>query len=289
QKSSGGKVEVMVERIYSDTEFLAMVRASKSPKVGSEIVLPGETIAQVQGREGMMFNLKVVRSRLSLPDLLEQHGSMPLPPYIAHEATQEDNDRYQTVFAQNPGAVAAPTAGLHFTDNLLEQVKAMGVQLCEITLHVGAGTFLPVKNDDISAHQMHRERYSISPTAFRQLIDSKKNGGRIVCVGTTSMRALEAWATETGCLLNHPEGLNKASQFEQTGHEGDTDIFITPGYGFKAVDCLITNFHLPESTLLMLVSAFVGKPLIDEAYQKAIEREYRFFSYGDAMWLRRRG
>lgn len=286
-KASGGKVEVMLERILDDKRFTAMIRASKSPKAGSEILLPADTRAKVTGRNGMMFELEVTESSTSLPELLDNHGAMPLPPYIAHDASEEDDQRYQTVFAQEPGAVAAPTAGLHFTDDLLGTLKQQGIDLCEITLHVGAGTFLPVKSDDVSQHQMHKERFTISPESFRKLIDCKKRGGRIVCVGTTSIRALEAWATETHSNLASHEGILRADPYCKTGYAGDTDIFITPGYPFKVADCLITNFHLPESTLLMLVSAFVGKPLIDAAYEAAIKREYRFFSYGDAMWLSR--
>lgn len=275
----------MLERILDHTRFIAMIRASKSPKIGGEVLLPGNTKARVTGRDGMMFELEILESDLSLPELLDHYGSMPLPPYITHEANEEDDQRYQTVFAQEPGAVAAPTAGLHFTEQLLENLKQRGIDLCEITLHVGAGTFLPVKSDDVSQHQMHKERFTITGHAFEQLIACKQKGGRIVCVGTTSMRALEAWATETDTHLGTEEGMTKASMHLQQGYSGDTDIFITPGYLFKVADCLVTNFHLPESTLLMLVSAFVGKPLIERAYQRAIDLEYRFFSYGDAMWL----
>lgn len=287
QKASGGKLEVMIERIHDQNRFSAMIRASKSPKAGSEILLPGNTLAEVTGRDGMIFELQTKHSDFSLPELLEQFGAMPLPPYINHEASEEDDQRYQTVFAQEPGAVAAPTAGLHFTDELLTQLSDQGVQLCEITLHVGAGTFLPVKSDNLSEHQMHKERFSISAQSFQKMVDCKKNGGRVVCVGTTSMRALEAWATDVQLNPSGNELISKLTSYSQEGYSGDTDIFITPGYEFKIADCLITNFHLPESTLLMLVSAFVGKSKIDRAYQLAIERQYRFFSYGDAMWLNR--
>ena len=286
-KASGGKVEVMLERILNDKRFTAMIRASKSPKPGSDIVLAGVATARVLAKHDMMYELELLESSLSLPDLLDAHGALPLPPYIEHDANAQDDERYQTVFAREPGAVAAPTAGLHFTEQLLQQVQARGVKLLNLTLHVGAGTFLPVKTDNVEEHVMHSERYAISGSVITAMIEAKKNGGRIVAVGTTSLRALEAWATETGCDMNSPSGLAKASGFATQGHAGDTQIFIKPGYTFKVVDCLITNFHLPKSTLLMLVSAFAGKSTILNAYGHAIAQQYRFFSYGDAMWLER--
>lgn len=294
-KVSGGKIEVMLERILDDRKFTAMIRASKSPKPGTEVVLAGMAKARVLAKHDMMYELELLPIEgsstgelpIQLHDLLEQHGQLPLPPYIEHAASQEDDERYQTVFAKELGAVAAPTAGLHFTEPLLEAVQAQGVKLLNLTLHVGAGTFLPVKTDDISQHVMHSERYSLSGQLVQSLIDAKHQGGRIVAVGTTSLRALEAWATEAAIDLNTAGGLDKASAFAQNGHSGDTQIFIKPGYRFKAVDCLITNFHLPKSTLLMLVSAFAGKDRIFKAYEHAVQQEYRFFSYGDAMWLER--
>lgn len=291
QKESGGKIEVMLERILDERKFTAMIRASKSPKPGTNVILAGIAKARVLAKHDMMYELELQnvdeKPCCSLHELLEQHGQLPLPPYIEHAADQEDDDRYQTVFAKEPGAVAAPTAGLHFTDELLAQVQARGVKLLNLTLHVGAGTFLPVKTDDISQHVMHSERYSLSAGLIQSLIEAKRKGGRIVAVGTTSLRALEAWASETGCDLNTTQGLLLAEGFVQKGHSGDTQIFIKPGYSFKVVDCLITNFHLPKSTLLMLVSAFAGKDKIFEAYQHAVDQNYRFFSYGDAMWLER--
>lgn len=287
QKVSGGKIEVMLERILDDKRFTAMIRASKSPKPGTEVILAGVATARVLAKHDMMYELELLESSLNLPELLETHGALPLPPYIEHDANAQDAERYQTVFAREPGAVAAPTAGLHFTDELLQQVKAHGVNVLNLTLHVGAGTFLPVKTDNVEEHVMHSERYSISGALVQSLLKAKQTGGRIVAVGTTSLRALEAWATETGCDLNSTEGREKASGFARQGHAGDTQIFIKPGYQFKAVDCLITNFHLPKSTLLMLVSAFAGKSTIFSAYEHAIANEYRFFSYGDAMWLER--
>ncbi|HEX4879232.1 MAG TPA: tRNA preQ1(34) S-adenosylmethionine ribosyltransferase-isomerase QueA [Limnobacter sp.] len=287
QKASGGKVEVMLERILNDRQFTAMIRASKSPKVGSEIVLAGVARVRVLHKHDMMYTLEMLEGDLSLPDLLDQHGALPLPPYITHEADAQDDERYQTVFAREPGAVAAPTAGLHFTEPLLQALQTKGVQVLSLTLHVGAGTFLPVKTDNVDEHVMHAERYNISANVIGKLIACKQGGGRIVAVGTTSLRALEAWGTETGSHLGTPAGLEKAQVFTKTGHGGDTQIFIKPGYTFKVVDCLITNFHLPKSTLLMLVSAFAGKNRIMHAYAHAIAQQYRFFSYGDAMWLER--
>lgn len=286
-KVSGGKIEVMLERILDDKRFTAMIRASKSPKPGSNVVLAGVATARVLAKHDMMYELELLESSLSLPELLDTHGALPLPPYIEHSANAQDDERYQTVFAREPGAVAAPTAGLHFTEQLLQQVRARGVNILNLTLHVGAGTFLPVKTDNVDEHVMHSERYTISAKLIAALLKSKQSGGRVVAVGTTSLRALEAWATETGCDLNSPSGLAKAAEFAKQGHAGDTQIFIKPGYSFKVVDRLITNFHLPKSTLLMLVSAFTGKSTIFTAYEHAIAQQYRFFSYGDAMWLER--
>jgi S-adenosylmethionine:tRNA ribosyltransferase-isomerase len=286
-KASGGKIEVMLERILDDRRFTAMIRASKSPKPGSEIVLAGAATARVLTKHDMMYELELLESSLSLPDLLDTYGALPLPPYIEHSANAQDDERYQTVFAREPGAVAAPTAGLHFTEKLLQDAQARGVKLLNLTLHVGAGTFLPVKTDNVDEHVMHSERYAISGSLIEAMIQAKENGGKVVAVGTTSLRALEAWATETGCNLSTTEGLNKAAEFARSGHAGDTQIFIKPGYEFKVVERLITNFHLPKSTLLMLVSAFAGKTNILNAYAHAIAQQYRFFSYGDAMWLER--
>lgn len=284
-KASGGKIEVMLERILDERRFTAMIRASKSPKLGSKVVLAGVATAKVLAKHNIMYELELLESSLGLPELLEIHGSLPLPPYIEHTANSQDDERYQTVFASEPGAVAAPTAGLHFTEDLLRKIQKQGVNILELTLHVGAGTFLPVKTDNVDEHIMHSERYSISSAVIQTLLNAKKKGGRIVAVGTTTLRALEAWATEKNCDLNNPEGWAIAEKLSQQGHAGDTQIFIKPGYHFKVVDKLITNFHLPKSTLLMLVSAFAGKTKIFSAYQHAIEKEYRFFSYGDAMWL----
>jgi S-adenosylmethionine:tRNA ribosyltransferase-isomerase len=287
EKATGGKIEVMLERILDDRRFTAMIRASKAPKPGSEIRLAGVANATVLGKHDMMYELELTEAGTNLPELLEKHGALPLPPYIEHDAGDEDDERYQTVFANQPGAVAAPTAGLHFTKELLAQVQTQGVKILNLTLHVGAGTFLPVKTDNVDEHVMHSERYTISGEVIKALLEARRNGRRIVAVGTTTLRALEAWATETGCNLNNADGCRDIEARFANGHAGDTQIFIKPGYQFKVVDCLVTNFHLPKSTLLMLVSAFAGKETIQKAYEHAIEQQYRFFSYGDAMWLER--
>ena len=284
-KQSGGQLEILFERMLDPQHFTAMIRASHAPKPGSRIVLPNDTPATVLEKNGMMYTLGIEDPEVNLFDLLENFGELPLPPYIAHTANQEDDTRYQTVFARHQGAVAAPTAGLHFTQALLEQLSARGAKLLNVTLHVGAGTFLPVKTDNVAEHVMHKERFEIQPEVIDSLIECKAAGGRIVCVGTTSLRALEAWATESQCTLKTSNGLKLARQQNKCVYQGDTDIFITPGYEFKVADCLITNFHLPKSTLLMLVSAFAGQAAIRSIYSHAIEQRYRFFSYGDAMWL----
>ena len=272
QKSSGGRVEIMVERVLSDTRVTAMLRASHAPKPGSTLRLPPCYKADVVQRNGMMYELElrsISGDKQSALEIIEACGKLPLPPYIAHEPSAEDEQRYQTVYAKELGAVAAPTAGLHFTEALLNELQQRNIATAEVTLHVGAGTFQPVKVNNLSEHRMHHERYAISAAAIEKMQATRENGGRIVAVGTTSMRALESWVW-------NPEQA-----------QGDTGIFITPGYQFQVVDALITNFHLPKSTLLMLVSAFSGMETIRGAYAHAIAAEYRFFSYGDAMWLER--
>ncbi|GAB3242658.1 S-adenosylmethionine:tRNA ribosyltransferase-isomerase [Chitinimonas naiadis] len=268
QKDSGGQIEAMVERVLSEFEALAMVRASKSPKPGTFLLFGERWRAEMVERQGEFFRL---RFDAPVMTVLEEAGRLPLPPYIEHQPDAEDAERYQTVFAREPGAVAAPTAGLHFTDAMFEALAARGVKHARLTLHVGAGTFQPVRVEDLSEHRMHHERYVIPPETLAAIQNTRANGGRVVAVGTTSLRALEA-----SCQ----QGLFAAPQ-------GDTDIFITPGYAFKAVDALITNFHLPKSTLLMLVSAFMGHERMKAAYAHAVMQEYRFFSYGDAMLLER--
>ncbi|OWT62137.1 tRNA preQ1(34) S-adenosylmethionine ribosyltransferase-isomerase QueA [Candidimonas nitroreducens] len=267
-KDSGGRVEVLVERITAPTLALAHVRASKSPKAGSALRLEDAFSARVLGRQGELFELEFPERVL---DLLERHGSTPLPPYITHAAGREDEERYQTVYAREPGAVAAPTAGLHFDQPMLERLAAQGVQRAFVTLHVGAGTFQPVRVQDLSAHVMHSERYVVPPETLDLMRATRKAGGRIVAVGTTSVRALESAAAQD------PDAPGPV--------EGDTRLFITPGYKYRAIDALITNFHLPQSTLLMLVSALAGMEPIRRAYAHAVAERYRFFSYGDAMFI----
>ena len=273
QKSSGGKIEVLVERLVDKNTVLAHIRASKSPKVGAELLLEGTTKATMVARHGALFELKF-HGEQSVLSILDDIGHMPLPPYIDRPDENSDRERYQTVYNKKPGAVAAPTAGLHFDDDLLEQIKAKGVELAFVTLHVGAGTFQPVKVDEIADHIMHAEYVEVSDEVVEQIKNTKNNGGRVVAVGTTSVRSLESAAKSA-----------EDNGTELTAFYGDTDIFITPGYEFKLIDALLTNFHLSESTLLMLVSAFTGYEHIMNAYQHAIKEQYRFFSYGDAMFL----
>mgnify|MGYP000254953309 CR=1 FL=1 len=273
QKSSGGKIEVLVERLIDKNTVLAHIRASKSPKVGAELLLEDKATAIMVARHGALFELKF-QGEQSVLSILDEIGHMPLPPYIDRPDESSDRERYQTVYNEKPGAVAAPTAGLHFDDELLEQIKAKGVELAFITLHVGAGTFQPVKVDEIADHIMHAEYVEVPAEVVEQINRTKANGGRIIAVGTTSVRSLESAAKSA-----------ESNNTELTEFYGDTDIFITPGYDFKLVDALLTNFHLSESTLLMLVSAFAGYDNIMSAYQHAIKEQYRFFSYGDAMFL----
>jgi S-adenosylmethionine:tRNA ribosyltransferase-isomerase len=270
RKDSGGEIEVMVERLLDAHRVLAQVRASKSPKAGRELVFEGAR-ATVEAREDEFF---VLRFDVEVPAYLERRGELPLPPYIAHEAVAEDAERYQTVYAREPGAVAAPTAGLHFDAALLEALRARGTTVAAITLHVGAGTFQPVRVDNVDAHVMHSERYSISQATVAAIGAARDRGGKVVAVGTTALRALESAAAA------NPEGALEARSAE-------TRLFVTPGYRFRVVDRLLTNFHLPRSTLLMLVSAFAGVEPIRRAYAHAVAQRYRFFSYGDAMLLER--
>ncbi|MES2772091.1 MAG: tRNA preQ1(34) S-adenosylmethionine ribosyltransferase-isomerase QueA [Pseudomonadota bacterium] len=271
RKESGGKIELLVERIVDARHAVAQIRASKSPKPGSLIWLNEAIQMRVLARTGAQaeFFLLELLSAGDLSQLLEEHGRLPLPPYIQHAPEAVDEARYQTVFARNPGAAAAPTAGLHFDEALLAQLLGHGVELAWLTLHVGAGTFQPVRVHNLAEHQMHAERFDIPSATVEAIARTRERGGRVIAVGTTSLRALEA-AAQSGTLL---------------AGAAETQIFITPGYRFRVVDQLITNFHLPKSTLLMLVSAFAGVAAIRTAYQHAIRRGYRFFSYGDAMLL----
>jgi S-adenosylmethionine:tRNA ribosyltransferase-isomerase len=269
-KESGGKVEIMIERLLNDRQVLAMIKASRAPQIDSFITLENGEKAQVVSKENGFYTLDFLTD--SLLDLLDNVGHIPLPPYIERGDEQADLERYQTVFAKEDGAVAAPTAGLHFDDELLSSLKEKGINHCFVTLHVGAGTFQPVKVDEITDHKMHSEYFEIDQITVDQINQTKKNGGRVIAVGTTAVRSIES-AAKSGAL--------KATKEE-------TDIFIYPGYEFKIVDMLITNFHLPKSSLLMLVSAFIGRERMMEIYQHAIKNKYRFFSYGDAMLLERR-
>ncbi|ASP48836.1 tRNA preQ1(34) S-adenosylmethionine ribosyltransferase-isomerase QueA [Cognaticolwellia beringensis] len=273
QKASGGKLEVLVERLLDEHRVLAHIRCSKSPKPGSEIVLEGKVKATMVARHDALFELEF-HGEQSVLSILDEVGHMPLPPYIDRPDEDSDRERYQTVYNEKPGAVAAPTAGLHFDDELMAQLKAKGVDFAFVTLHVGAGTFQPVKVDEIADHIMHAEYVEVPPSVVAQIEQTKASGGKVIAVGTTSVRSLESAAKIAA------EQGKSFSEFY-----GDTDIFITPGYEFKIVDALITNFHLSESTLLMLVSAFAGYDNIMAAYQHAVAQQYRFFSYGDAMLL----
>ncbi len=268
-KASGGKVEVLIERVLDAQHALAHIRASKSPKAGQTLTLADAIHVQVLGRRDDLFELRFADN---VYELLEQHGQLPLPPYITHTPDATDAQRYQTVYAKHAGAVAAPTAGLHFDDALLAQLKDRGVELAHVTLHVGAGTFQPVRTENIAEHQMHCEWYHVPEETVKVIQRAKTLGRNVVAVGTTSLRALES-ASQSGTL--------------EAG-SAETQIFITPGYDFVTVDRLITNFHLPKSTLMMLVAAFAGLERIRTAYAHAIEQRYRFFSYGDAMLLEKR-
>lgn len=271
RKESGGQIEVMIERITDARHAVAQIRASKAPKPGSRIVLEDAMTLTVVGRTGAQdefFALELLGSG-DLWALVEAYGRLPLPPYIVHAAQSEDETRYQTVFARTPGAVAAPTAGLHFDDALLDHLTQRGTELAWLTLHVGAGTFQPVRTTNLAEHRMHRERFDIPPATVDAIARTRARGGKVIAVGTTSLRALEA-AAQNGNLC---------------AGASETGIFIMPGYRFRIVDRLLTNFHLPKSTLLMLVSAFAGTNTIQAAYRHAIAERYRFFSYGDAMLL----
>ena len=279
EKPTGGKVELLVERVLSGNQVAAHMRVSKKPEVGTTVALtctPGASdglSATLLGRwpdaQGALFRFVLSNNSGDDPySLMEKHGHVPLPPYITHADSAEDAQRYQTVFARVPGAVAAPTAALHFDDALLAELDRMGVQRASVTLHVGAGTFQPVKTENLAEHQMHSEWYDVPEATQQAIAQCRQRGGRIVAVGTTTVRTLESWA-ESGIAT------------------GDTKIFITPGFQFRLVDVLITNFHLPKSSLMMLVSAFAGYGHIRALYQHAIAGQYRFFSYGDAMLLHR--
>ncbi|MGR9116621.1 MAG: tRNA preQ1(34) S-adenosylmethionine ribosyltransferase-isomerase QueA [Gammaproteobacteria bacterium] len=269
-KETGGKIEILIERILDSQVAIAHVRASKSPKAGSMIELDQGIRCEILGREDDLFKIRFEGDD-SILDILNRIGHIPLPPYITRADAPSDLTRYQTVFARQSGAVAAPTAGLHFDQAMLDRLKAKGFKKAFVTLHVGSGTFQPVRVEDLSEHVMHKEYYEVSAETAEAVRHCRAFGGRVVAIGTTAVRALES-ASKSGDIV---------------AGFGDTDLFITPGYQFISVDAMLTNFHLPESTLLMLVSAFSGYDAIMNAYRHAIEQEYRFFSYGDAMFLSR--
>jgi S-adenosylmethionine:tRNA ribosyltransferase-isomerase len=272
RKESGGRAEVFLVRRHAgnDERWLVLIRASKLPRPGGVILFAEGMAAQVEGRDDDECWTATFSPAFGFDAWLERHGAMPLPPYIRRQAGEEDRDRYQTVFAREKGAVAAPTAGLHFTPALLDAVRKRGVTIVPVTLHVGLGTFLPVRVENLDEHRMHRERYLIPAATAAAIAGCRQNGGRIIALGTTVARTLEQAASVDGTV---------------TAGEGEADIFIRPGYSFRVVDALITNFHLPKSTLLMLVAAFAGQELILEAYRQAVARRFRFFSYGDAMLI----
>ncbi|GAB3029895.1 tRNA preQ1(34) S-adenosylmethionine ribosyltransferase-isomerase QueA [Bowmanella dokdonensis] len=272
-KESGGRVEVLVERVLDEHRVLAHVRANKAPKPGNLLILEDRVHARMTGRQDALFELRFENPETVLT-LLERYGHMPLPPYIDRPDEGADRERYQTVYSQKPGAVAAPTAGLHFDEGILAKLNEKGVNTAFVTLHVGAGTFQPVRVDNILEHQMHSEYAEVPQEVVDAVLATKAAGKRVVAVGTTSVRSLESAARTS---LEAQEPLKPFFS--------DTDIFIYPGYEFQLVDAMLTNFHLPESTLIMLVSAFAGKENIMRAYQQAIEQQYRFFSYGDAMFI----
>ena len=268
-KASGGKVEVLVERVLTRRRALAHIRASKPCRAGSELMLEQDIRVRVTGREGPLYLIELV-SGDDLLKIMEARGRIPLPPYIERAANEEDRTRYQTVYARQPGAVAAPTAGLHFDQPMLERLQASGIDLGWLTLHVGAGTFQPLRTEDVHQHKMHSERIEIGEALVKQIKKARDAGGRVIAIGTTVVRTLESAARDDGVV---------------SACAGETDIFIKHGYRFKVIDAMLTNFHLPESTLLMLVSAFVGHRNIMNAYKHAVMNKYRFFSYGDAMFI----
>jgi S-adenosylmethionine:tRNA ribosyltransferase-isomerase len=266
QKETGGKAEILIERIEGQRSALAHLRASKSPKPGSRLLVHGGAEAEVTGRDGELFTL---RFSTDILPYLDEYGAVPLPPYLEREADESDVERYQTVYAKDPGAVAAPTAGLHFDEAMLEETRTAGVRHARVTLHVGAGTFQSLREEHIEENRLHSERVEVTQDCVDAVAETRAAGGRVIAVGTTSVRALEC----------------ASSGGELQPFNGDTDMFILPGYDFVSVDAMITNFHLPQSSLLMLVAAFAGKERILAAYEHAVREKYRFFSYGDAMFL----
>ncbi|GJM13574.1 MAG: S-adenosylmethionine:tRNA ribosyltransferase-isomerase [Pseudohongiella sp.] len=272
QKASGGKVEILIERVLDDNKVMAQLRASKSPKPGTQLVFPAHEgvlpSAEVEGREKEFYLLRF-DAAVDLPALLVREGHMPLPPYIRRDDEETDGERYQTIYAEKEGAVAAPTAGLHFDEELFSALRTKGVDMAYLTLHVGAGTFQPIRVDNVLEHKMHKELVDVDEQVCRQVDACRERGGRVIAVGTTTVRSLESAAKDSRLQPFH----------------GETDIFIYPGYEFQIVDAMVTNFHLSESTLLMLVSAFSERDMLLGAYREAVEQKYRFYSYGDAMFI----
>lgn len=265
-RASGGRLEILVERVLNDREVLAYVRASNTPKSGTAFTLDDDTEAVIAGRKENLFQLRLETEQTSWMKIMEAIGEVPLPGYIERKADTQDEERYQTVYAQHPGSVAAPTAGLHFDDDLLNALRTKNIQTAFVTLHVGAGTFQPLREGDVREHKMHSERYEMIEEVYAKINETRKNGGRVIAVGTTSVRTLETIFAQDNPALS-----------------GETDIFIYPGYEFQAIDGMITNFHLPDSTLIALVSAFAGLENTLNAYNTAVAEKYRFYSYGDAM------
>ena len=270
-KATGGRVEVLVERILDGHEALVQMRVSHNPAPGSSLLVGDGLELEVLAREGEFFRVRFPPDE-SVLGHLDRHGRLPLPPYIERSATDADDERYQTVYAAQPGSVAAPTAGLHFSDEMLTRIAQLGARVAKLTLHVGAGTFQPVRVHDVREHRMHAEQYFIDESVANAVRETRAAGGRVIAVGTTSLRALEGAAMESG---------------ELAACSGDTNLYILPGFRFRIVDCLFTNFHLPRSTLLMLVSAFGGIETLRRAYAHAVASRYRFFSYGDCMFIER--
>ncbi|MBT8086486.1 MAG: tRNA preQ1(34) S-adenosylmethionine ribosyltransferase-isomerase QueA [Gammaproteobacteria bacterium] len=265
-KQTGGRVEILIERLQGERQALAHVRASKTPKPGTRLLLDGGVECEVSGRDGDLFALEF---SADVMPFLDQHGEVPLPPYLKRSAQSADADRYQTVYAREPGAVAAPTAGLHFDAAMLKDTRAAGIRHAWVTLHVGAGTFQSLRHEQVEANRLHSERVEVSQACCDAIRDTRQQGGRVIAVGTTSVRALEC----------------AAAGGEIQPFTGETDLFIRPGFEFRAVDAMLTNFHLPQSSLLMLVAAFAGRQRVLDAYRHAVHEKYRFFSYGDAMFL----
>ena len=266
--TTGGRIEILFERNVEVDTFVGQIKASKAPRVGTSIVTDGGVVIDVEGKDGTFYKLRVSGGQ-PIRVVLQTEGHLPLPPYINRRASSLDDVHYQTVFSTSPGAVAAPTAGLHFDESMMSELESAGITIAMITLHIGAGTFQPVRDSDLTAHRMHSEWYSVPESVTESIERARRVGGRVIAVGTTVVRALES----------------AVSGEQLIPFEGYTDLFIYPGYAFRVVDCLITNFHLPRSTLLMMVSAFAGSERVMAAYRHAIDADYRFFSYGDAMWL----